>query len=101
MKCLSRIRNRNRNGRCYELTVKAMLHEPGADQFTLVHGEIDGRSGRMPHAWIEIGDGRIYDPSTNNYWPADEWGVPIARYTRREMADQMRKHGHSGPWHDG
>src|SRR5262245_11766380 len=46
MKFLSHIRNRVR--RCYELS-KAMLEEPNADKFTLVHGKL-GRA--IDHAWM-------------------------------------------------
>ncbi len=38
MKSLSRVRKRK--GRCYELAFKVMLKEPGAEQFTLIHGRL-------------------------------------------------------------
>jgi hypothetical protein len=36
MKSLQRIKRRH--GRCYELAARAITEEPGAEQFTLVHG---------------------------------------------------------------
>jgi hypothetical protein len=69
MKSLKRIRKRHRRGygRCFELAIKAVHEEPGADRFTLVHGTFALASERYPHAWIELGDGRIYDAVTDTY----------------------------------
>ena len=98
METLKRIRKRQ--GRCYELAYRAMLYETGAEKFTLVHGTIRDWIG---HAWIELGDGRVYDPVLNTYFLAVEYiaamrAVAERRYNHIE-AMRMAKHGNSGPWH--
>lgn len=102
MKSLRRVRKRH--GRCYELALKIMSREPGAERFALVHGYI---GHRMPigHAWIETGDGRVYDPVDDRYLPAAEYAasqgaVVERRYTRTEaMRMMVERDGHCGPWH--
>jgi hypothetical protein len=105
MKSLKRIRKRN--GRCYELALKAMLDEPGGERFTLVHGRVrqdPTLSGAIiGHAWIETGDGMVYCPSFNRYMPLDEYMAARSakierRYTMAEAMTAMGVTGHSGPW---
>lgn len=80
MKSLKRIRDRKH--RCFELAMTVMLEEPGADKFTLVHGRIHHG---IPHAWIETGDGRVYEPVQGSYMPVAEfdgvYGIAQRRYT--------------------
>jgi hypothetical protein len=96
VKSLKRIRNRAK--RCYELAFKVMLEEPGAEKFTLVHGR-RYRLG-IPHAWIETGDGRIYDVVDDHYYRPDEYPCSIERrYTQAEARLAMLESWHSGPWH--
>jgi len=66
MKSLAKIRKRL--SRCYELAAKAMLYEPGADQWVLVHGSgVNPDHGvRLHHAWIELNDGRVQIPTSTN-----------------------------------
>jgi hypothetical protein len=90
-------RHRNRRGRCYELAAIAMQDEPGAEKFTLVHGF--GPLG-VPHAWIETGDGRVYDPVADTYTAIEDYaGVAQCRYTRLEAAQAACDDHTSGPWH--
>jgi hypothetical protein len=104
MKTLNRIRNRQ--GRCYELAGLAMLIEEGSEAFTLVHGILDlsflGLSSAYAHAWIELPDGRVYDPNMHSYMPKAEYYSRYKprrcqRYTRLEMAKLAVRH-HWGPW---
>jgi hypothetical protein len=82
MESLKRVRKRQK--RCYELAWRAMDEEPGAEKFTLCHG-IGPRHLRVPHAWIETGDGRVYDPVDNAYTPIEDYtGVAEHRYSHRE-----------------
>jgi hypothetical protein len=95
MECLKRVRKRLK--RCYELAGRAMAEEPGAEKFTLVHGYHPKYLG---HAWIETGDGRVYDPSTNAYTPIEDYpGVAEHRYTRREAAEIICANRHFGKFH--
>jgi len=111
MKSLARIRKRH--GRCYELAVHAMIYESESDQWTLVHGRLDlsialgrtGLKGWYDHAWIELDDGRIYDPVHNDYTPATiyiaKWRAVVDhRYSRREMSCLISTTRNSGPWTD-
>ena len=115
MQCLDRIRNRSVE-RSFELAGRAMLSdEPGVDGFVLVHGLAAHLVSDRPKggcaisrkvmltAWIELADGRIYDPVTHEYAAIEAWRrqhrpQEMARYTRQEAAKQMRETRHYGPW---
>jgi hypothetical protein len=103
MKTLSRVRNRKH--RCYELSFKAMLYEPAAESFTLVHGaRYIARIMWTGHAWIETSDGRVYDAVDNAYTPTSEYmasAIAERRYTKLEAMNHYAASGHCGPWHDG
>jgi hypothetical protein len=108
MKSLRRIRNRHK--RCFELAMKVMLEEPGAEKFTLVHGRTGfGPDDAWPareHAWIELLDGRVYDVVLDRTFTMDEyvawWGsIEIDdRYTQKQAATLMLETDHMGPWRD-
>jgi len=103
MKSLVRITKRQ--GRCYELACNVMLDEPGAKRFTLVHGNIFNVWGRIDHAWIEVGNGLIYDPTHNRYETAAEFMIRNraevhARYSQREADRLVSVTGNVGPWTD-
>ena|ERR1039458_1250582 len=99
--------DRKRQGRCYELALRVMLHEPSAERLTLVHGrisQIKNDDYLIDHAWIELNDGRIYDPVLDKHTPQDEYvrtrGAVIERqYPRAEAIRVAVKTGHYGPWH--
>jgi hypothetical protein len=63
MQCLDGIVDRGQ--KCYYLTSKIMLEEPGAEHWRLVHGRLKYGSAdvhpSLAHAWIDLGDGNIYD----------------------------------------
>src|ERR1035437_3222303 len=105
MESISRLRKRH--GRCYELALRVMLHEPGAERFTLIHGrisQIKNDDYLINHAWINLNDGRIYDPVLDKYIPAVEYlatrcAVIERQYTHEEAMSISVKAGHYGPWH--
>src|SRR2546430_16661081 len=102
MKCLRRVRKRL--GRCYELTFRAIKEELGAESFTLIHGYINLDIMLVAHAWIETGDGRVYDPNDDRYMRADEYAstmgaVAERRYIRTQALDMMSREAHCVPWH--
>jgi len=81
-----------------------MFEEPGAENFTLVHGYIFINGHALGHAWIETGDGRVYDTRLDCYMPRDEYvanrrAVIERRYTRVDAVQALSKAGHYGPWH--
>jgi hypothetical protein len=105
MKCIQRFRNRD--GRCYELAHLVMQRAPGAERFSLVHGRVAQIKGNkdvlIPHAWIELNDGRMYDPVKDKYLPVDEYAavrhaVVERRYSRDEAMRMAATQGHWGPW---
>lgn len=98
-------RARKRDGRCYELALKHMLHEPDAERWTLVHGRVwRGIPGELiDHAWIETDDGQVYDPVKNAYMPRRQYhsmrrAVDVRRYTKQEAMALCAEAKHFGPW---
>jgi hypothetical protein len=118
---------RKRQGRCYELAGRAMLDEGESDAWMLVHGRLSlavvlGKAGTLTgrvcarqkqlmeqgwydHAWIELDDGRIYDPVLNSYMPTDQYvakwrAVVDHRYSYKEFIDLVNVSHNSGPWTD-
>ncbi len=105
MKFLAKVRKRE--GRSYELAMKIMLNESDAKRFTLVHGTIVSQLLEPPlcfdHAWIELDDGRIFDPVANCYERADKWHantIAKHRYTHLEVRRMVAATGNVGPWTD-
>jgi hypothetical protein len=98
---------RKREGRCYELALRVMLN-PEAETWTLVHGSVVSLSydppSRIGHAWIELPDGRIYDPASDRYEAAEKWqahAIIDQRYSRVEACRIFTVTGcHCGPWTD-
>jgi hypothetical protein len=109
MKSLRRVRSRK--ARCFELAFKAMMNEPGAEKFTLVHGYVHTPAPGVfnAHAWIETDDGRVYDATLDVYMPVEQYVVRYGavierRYTREEAAKMALDRDRvsfcfSGPWH--
>ena len=106
MQSLRRVRKRQ--GRCFELAFKIMFEEPGAERFTLIHGGVcfqhPPSENMVAHAWVELGDGRIFDPVLNEYmsrsaYTATRHAVIERQYNRLQAIELMSKTGHTGPWH--
>lgn len=72
------------------------------DNPVLAHGTIVGLYGRMNHAWVELPDGTVWDPSSQAKMPIEKYYSlvdPIVddRYTADE-AMHMLSVGKHGPW---
>jgi hypothetical protein len=57
----------------------------------------------MRHAWVETDDGRVYDPTYNQYFPleqylAEQQAVAMYRYSQAEARRHMIETRHHGPW---
>jgi hypothetical protein len=98
-------RIKTRAGRCYELSGRAMLNEPGAENWTLVHGKVFGPHGmRMGHAWILDGD-TVYCAVLDCWMPLREYrfsycAIEERSYTHKEFCQKMSAERHWGPWHE-
>jgi hypothetical protein len=105
MSDLPRIRAKKRVGRCWELAARALLRLPAATSWRLVHGIVTGPGGvRMGHAWLARGD-QIWDAVRADFFLAADYltlgeAAIIAEYSRREMAAEVSRHRHYGPWID-
>lgn len=92
-----------RLSRCYELAARFVQRDPNA---VLVHGSIQGFGNpRIGHAWVELSDGRRYDPVLDDYFDAAVHEAffnveEYERYSHDEVMKNLLGHGHWGPWHD-
>lgn len=95
-----------RRGRCYELAAFALAYGSAPADAVLIHGSIDGGSelGRFGHAWLQLADGRIWEPRDATIYPASWLHWADARteveYTRAEVHDMLVVYFNYGPWHD-
>jgi len=94
-------RIRCRDGRCYELCLKAILGLDWDSGVTLVHGTVAGNG----HAWLTLENGNVYCAiQDQDYSPTAYAQIAHAiverTYTAREAADALCTTGHCGPWHD-
>ncbi len=86
-------------GTCYSDAWRYVMHNIDG---VLVHGSIVGLYGRINHAWVELSDGTVWDPSsqakmfTEKYYSLVD---PIVedRYTADEAAHMLNV-GYHGPW---
>lgn len=90
-----------RLGRCYELAGKyAAFNVDG----TLVHGSIEGMGNpRIGHAWVELKDGTVWEPITDQIWDARVFQAFFnpkveKRYSSKETNVITMNHKHWGPW---
>jgi hypothetical protein len=95
---------RTRVTRCYELSYQYLFDSDIAAQWLLVHGEAEGRNGRIDHAWLER-DGTVYDATTDRLYSFAEYETLFraavrVRYTVKEAARRVVESGHYGPWSD-
>ena len=92
---------KKRLGRCYELAGRFASGNQGC---FLVHGTVQG-FGKPPleHAWVELEDSTVFEPSTNKIYPAEVFNAifnpqPAARYSHQGVLKHSLKHEHWGPW---
>lgn len=96
----------DRAGRCYELAAAAIAWGAAGETATLVHGTIRSATppARIPHAWLLLDDGTLWEPVTANVYQADEWVTwadarPDELYpTATRVRVQLHEHAHYGPW---
>lgn len=105
----------DRLSRCYELAAKAFYlrdieerwdrdaHLP--DPRLLVHGSWHGPGAteRIDHAWVELSDGRVWEPITAGiYTRSTFYNYTRAQsrivYTEDRAKRLMLQHEHFGPW---
>ena len=92
-----------RIGRCYEFAGRLASANPGASM-RLVHGSIEGDGRpRIGHAWIELTDELVWDPTTNMVWAQDafERFFSARTDTTYDVAAVYRltwQHKTWGPW---
>jgi hypothetical protein len=95
--------------RCYELSWQTLttISRKG-EGHQLVHGSIHGPGssvGRIPHAWVELADGTVFDPVLDLWFSPDEWergfsAEAAVKYDFDEVGRQSAASMNMGPWHD-
>ncbi|MGV8972202.1 MAG: GNAT family N-acetyltransferase [Rhodoglobus sp.] len=91
---------------CYDLSASALFY--GAPEGSkLVHGTIHGWGAprRIGHGWLELPDGKVWEPITAKVYDKNEWtiwaGAEVERvYTKTEAVHHLVDSGHYGRWHD-
>lgn len=102
-------------GQCFRWANNYALAHPGS---TVVHGTVQAPFAKPPHryahGWIETADGLVLDWQTMEAHHGGRWmgvGYPIdvfyalyapevaMRYSDEQVAVQMLRHKHHGPWH--
>jgi hypothetical protein len=74
------------------------------DDATLIHGVITSdQYGDVAHAWVELDDGYIYEPSTDAVYHPEDFEkihapVELKRYEGEEARIEMISNEHWGPW---
>lgn len=108
----------NGEGDCYEVALLTFHEMPPAvrKNSRLCHGRVVGTGGEAlgvdySHAWVERviwGVVFVIDKANGHDWfgPADTYYVAgqvhdVSRYTYAEMAEEVIRHRHYGPWHEG
>jgi hypothetical protein len=100
-------RVRRRQGRCLELAWKVIAWESGGKRWFLIHGGIAQHplsENIIGHAWIELDDGRVYDPVLDKFMTKDAYMIHrravIERcYSLDEALRLVVEARHYGPWH--
>lgn len=94
--------------RCFELSAYALTLGTAPADAILVHGtwqHVVYADDRIAHAWLELLDGRIWEPIRakmydRHYWDTVMRPIEERRYTRSETHNAIMFHRHWGRWHD-
>ncbi len=75
-------------------------HVPGV---RLAHGYATEAGLVWPHAWVEIGDETVYDPSLGRFFELPSFygvlqAVPLVVYTASQALERAEATGTPGPW---
>jgi len=94
-----------REGTSHYTAWKYLLRHAREPRIRLVHGLHDAGTGgeRGAHAWIELGEGIVFDGETKQFYDAAAFHAAVRAevthaYSSTEAAHLMLKAGHSGPW---
>jgi hypothetical protein len=74
------------------------------DDATLVHGVITSTEyGDVAHAWVELDDGYIYEPTTDAVYHPEDFDkihtpIELKRYSGPVARLRLMKNEHWGPW---
>jgi len=87
-------------GTCYEDAWHYVIKE---EEGELIHGTAISLGRRLPHAWVELPAGYIWEPYSGGYLTKNrfqELADPIEehRYTVEEAAIMVARVGKHGPW---
>ena len=100
-----KIRPRNRQRRCYELTYLYICTDERYDDgsWSLVQGEITISRVPFGHAWLVSDDGRVYDPVHNKTYTVADYEAKfkansLKTYSQKEASRTGAELGHYGPW---
>ena len=88
-------------GQCYRVAASYVIDNGG----TLVHGLIRNDVGDVGHAWVELPERDIYEPTTDTVMPMSVFRhlyhpYGLARYKRDEILAMTLTHKQWGPWDD-
>lgn len=92
---------KKRLGRCYELAGRFAMNNEGT---ALVHGSIEGFGNpRIGHAWVELENGKIWEPATGQEWDGDAFAGFFnpkldEYYEHEELLKQVLRQKNWGPW---
>jgi hypothetical protein len=72
----------------------------------LVHGTLSDGTLTIGHGWAELPSGKVYDGASGAFYDKAEYykannAVAERTYTFGQMAKNMVKYKHYGPWHNG
>ena len=87
-------------GTCYEDAWRFVIKE---EEGTLIHGTAVSLGSRIPHAWVELPTGYIWEPYSGGYLTKERFRElvdPIEeyRYSATEAAIMAARVGKHGPW---
>lgn len=103
MEILNEVKASDRAGKCFLLSLIVVLFEPGGEGFCLCHGTVyDGTDdGVLRHAWVDTGDGFIFDPVLDRSMAADaylEHATVEHKYSRAQALRLATEFSTCGPW---
>lgn len=89
----------SRLGDCYMNAGQILITE----EATLVHGIIRAPEGDVAHAWVELDDGYIYEPTSDAVYHPDDFEalhdpVVLATYESTDAMAIMMREEHWGPY---
>jgi len=94
-------------GQCYEVALGYLLRHFDVPGLRLVHGYVvEGDVEQdLPwqHAWVELPDEAIYDPSTGEFFQLASFyqvlkATPLCTYTAEQALARYDAEGAAGPW---